>query len=397
MACRDPGKQTRKQVTGEVRQKVYRTYYIALVLTASLMIFTDALHSQDADTSYSLPDNISEGPHIIETDSGKVSVMFVANEGAVEVRTSAFSKGDLITCALPDRSSSFSFRLRNVAEAGPAEFEMPEKILAISDIEGNFGGFASILRSSGVIDSSYNWSFGKGHLVLLGDFFDRGKNVTECLWLICKLEQEAETAGGKVHFILGNHEVMVMRNDLRYVHEKYKRIAELSGTEYNLWFSPDTELGSWLRKKNCITKIGSTVFVHGGISPELLATGLSAQEINDKLRELIDKPYSNESQAIDSLILRGNGPLWYRGIAKREVSGEVLDRILRHYSADRMTIGHSIFEYMSELYGGRVTAIDVDHAENFANGRMYALLITEDGQAVTDLQGNLTELQKLPE
>lgn len=103
------------------------------------MIFTDALHSQDADTSYSLPDNISEGPHIIETDSGKVSVMFVANEGAVEVRTSAFSKGDLITCALPDRSSSFSFRLRNVAEAGPAEFEMPEKILAISDIEGNFG------------------------------------------------------------------------------------------------------------------------------------------------------------------------------------------------------------------------------------------------------------------
>ncbi|MBX7041302.1 MAG: metallophosphoesterase [Ignavibacteria bacterium] len=301
----------------------------------------------------------------------------------------------MITCLLPDRSGSFSFRLRDVAEAGPAEFEMPEKILAISDIEGNFGGFSSILRSSGVIDSSFNWSFGNGHLVLVGDFFDRGSFVTECLWLIYKLEQEAETAGGKVHFILGNHEVMVMRNDLRYVHEKYKRIAGLSGFEYNRWFSPDTELGSWLRKKNCITKIGSTVFVHGGISPELLATGLSAQEINDRLRDIIDKPFSEQSPAIDSLILRSNGPLWYRGIAKREINSEELDRILKHYSADRMTIGHTIFENMSELYGGRVTAIDVDHAENFANGKMYALMISENVFKVIDLLGNTTELQKL--
>lgn len=375
--------------------KVYGSYYIALVLTASLMIFTDALHSQDTDTSYSLPDNISEGPHIIETDSGKVSVMFVVNEGAVEVRTSAISKGEIITCLLPDRSGSFSFRLRDVAEAGPAEFEMPEKILAISDIEGNFGGFSSILKSSGVIDSSFNWSFGNGHLVLVGDFFDRGSFVTECLWLIYKLEQEAETAGGKVHFILGNHEVMVMRNDLRYVHEKYKRIAGLSGFEYNRWFSPDTELGSWLRKKNCITKIGSTVFVHGGISPELLATGLSAQEINDRLRDIIDKPFSEQSPALDSLILRSNGPLWYRGIAKREINSEELDRILKHYSAERMTIAHTIFDNMSELYGGRVTAIDVDHAENFANGKMYALMISENVFKVIDLLGNTTELQKL--
>ncbi|MBX7041303.1 MAG: hypothetical protein K1X85_00245 [Ignavibacteria bacterium] len=72
-----------------VKYGLYRSFFIASILTASLMIFTDALHSQDTDTSYSLPDNISEGPHIIETDSGKVSVMFVVNEGAVEVRTSA--------------------------------------------------------------------------------------------------------------------------------------------------------------------------------------------------------------------------------------------------------------------------------------------------------------------
>lgn len=397
MACKDPRKQARKQVIDKVTYSPRRSLLTVSLLIAILTLFINTLHSQDMDTAYTLPDNFSEGPHIFVTDSGKVSVMFTASDGVFDQQSGIVSKDDLISCNLPEQNGSFSFRLMDVADAGPAEFDMTEKILAISDIEGNFGGFASILRSSGVIDSSYNWSFGKGHLVLLGDFFDRGKFVTECLWLIYKLEAEAETAGGKVHFILGNHEVMVMRNDLRYVHEKYKKIAELSGTSYDLWFSPDTELGSWLRKKNCIAKIGSTVFVHGGISPELLATGFSAEEINDKLRELIDKPYSNESQVIDSLIMRGNGPLWYRGIAKREVTGDEIDRMLKHYSADRITIGHSIFDNMSELYGGRVIAIDIDHAENFADGKMYALMIEGNVFRVIDLQGNMLELHKLQE
>ena len=71
-----------------------------------------------------------------------------------------------------------------------------------------------------VIDTDLTWSFGDGHLVIVGDVFDRGPNVTECLWLIYRLEQEASAAGGAVHFLLGNHELMVMRGDLRYLNER---------------------------------------------------------------------------------------------------------------------------------------------------------------------------------
>ncbi len=41
-----------------------------------------------------------------------------------------------------------------------------------------------------------------------GDMFDRGDQVTECLWLVYALEETAKAAGGYVHFILGNHELM---------------------------------------------------------------------------------------------------------------------------------------------------------------------------------------------
>ena len=38
------------------------------------------------------------------------------------------------------------------------------------------------MKSLGIIDKNLNWKFGKGHLVVLGDIFDRGSMVTEVLW-----------------------------------------------------------------------------------------------------------------------------------------------------------------------------------------------------------------------
>ncbi len=44
-------------------------------------------------------------------------------------------------------------------------FEMPNKLIAISDIEGNFEAFSSFLKANKVINDKYNWIFGNGHLV----------------------------------------------------------------------------------------------------------------------------------------------------------------------------------------------------------------------------------------
>lgn len=60
-------------------------------------------------------------------------------------------------------------------------YNTEENIFAISDIEGDFDKFIQILQRNKVINDSLNWDFGKGHLVFLGDFFDRGDDVTSTL------------------------------------------------------------------------------------------------------------------------------------------------------------------------------------------------------------------------
>ncbi len=106
----------------------------------------------------------------------------------------------------PDRY--FSLRLKQHLNNEPSEYERPSKIFVVSDIEGNFQSFCKLLMKNRVIDKYLNWRFDDGHLVIVGDCFDRGDQVIECLWLIYMLEEMALNDGGKVHFILGNHEIM---------------------------------------------------------------------------------------------------------------------------------------------------------------------------------------------
>jgi hypothetical protein len=115
----------------------------------------------------------------------------------------------------------FSLKLKPSLYNEPSDFENPDKILAISDIEGNFLALIEILFSNKVIDKYLNWTFGDSHLVIAGDCFDRGEQVVECLWLIYALEDKARRKGGYVHFILGNHEIMNLNGDWRYIHPKY--------------------------------------------------------------------------------------------------------------------------------------------------------------------------------
>ncbi len=78
-----------------------------------------------------------------------------------------------------------------------------------------------------------------------GDMFDRGEQVTECLWLIYSLEEKAKKSGGYVHFILGIiMEIMNLCGDIRYRQKKYSRHEQLLNKSYvNDLFGKGSELG----------------------------------------------------------------------------------------------------------------------------------------------------------
>src|SRR5262245_36606216 len=90
----------------------------------------------------------------------------------------------------------------------PCEFEGVERIVAVGDIHGAFNALVDILRTAGIIDQRQRWTGGRAHLAQLGDVVDRGPDSRKVLDLYRRLEREAASAGGRVHFLLGNHEVL---------------------------------------------------------------------------------------------------------------------------------------------------------------------------------------------
>ena len=114
-------------------------------------------------------------------------------------------------------------------------------LFIVADTHGEYEILVELLRKHRIVDASLQWSFRKGHLVFLGDVFDRGPNQTEILWLIYKLEAEAKKARGGVHLVLGNHEHMVLTGDVRYLNSKYARSAQTLGVgSYSDLFAANT-------------------------------------------------------------------------------------------------------------------------------------------------------------
>lgn len=312
------------------------------------------------------------------------------------------SRGDSMLVRVNNEDNdAFYVHLRSHYEVEQAVYPQPSRLLAISDIEGNFNAFQSFLVCNEVIDTNYNWTFGDGHLVLLGDFVDRGEDVIQVLWLAYSLEEKAEEHCGKVHFILGNHEILNIEGHAKFVHEKYIRVAqEISGQQD--WkkalrhvFSERSELGKWLRTKNSVEKIGGHLFVHAGLSPETPGLCLSLAEINDIVRRNIGRDLYHEPGDDDTanFLLGKTSPLWYRGLAAKykyylKASEEELDEILDYFEAEKVVVGHVVVDDVATDYDGKLIKIDLKHSKEKCSGDTKGLLVKDGIEFKVDDLGN---------
>jgi hypothetical protein len=321
-----------------------------------------------------------DGPYVLYSND-KIYVKYIFEDNGLRAgRTDSFplsnKAGISLTVATDEPGKTFSVQLKNKLQVEKSEYKKPNKLVAISDIEGNFAAFRELLQNCGVIDANYNWTFGDGNLVLVGDFFDRGEQVTEVLWLVYSLEDKAKAAGGYVHFILGNHEIMNLSGDIRYLPAKYIQDAELLGENYtNGLYGKNSEIGRWLRTKNVMEKIGDILFQHGGISSEMNRLDISSiNRINDMARPYYpDSTYNYNDPRLD-LIYSDKGPFWYRGYYKGNpvAATTQIDSTLEKFNVKIVTTGHTIIaDTISVLHNGKLIDLDVHHAE----GHSEALLI----------------------
>lgn len=311
-----------------------------------------------------------DGPYVFY-DGGEIIVQEITPTGLVS-NTYGSADGLELTCDLPHMGTSFTFSLKPEITIEPSvDTETPSKFLAISDFDGHIEGLTQVLRGEGIMDEAFNWTYGDGHLMISGDLFDRGFHIQESMWLLYKLESEAELAGGKIHLIIGNHEIFNMTDDWRYVETKYFNDAHLMGKRMSELYDADSELGRWLRSKNIIERVGDYAYLHGGITPEVANLNLTYTEINDYGRLImngIDCPNSDCEE-----VTSGDGIYWYRGMVEEELTQAQVNNILDGFSVESVILGHTKASNIRSLYEGRVLAIDMFHVNNFSNGFMKAL------------------------
>jgi len=215
----------------------------------------------------------------------------------------------------------FPVRISAAEQISDWEWDGVPRIVAMGDVHGHLDKLTAILQGTGVIDSKLKWSGGTDHVVLCGDLVDRGPDDRELLDFVQRLQKEAEKQGGRVHALAGNHELMNLIRDFRFVSpESYRDFAkdERSEDRETAWkvfreftegipedrmeagfneefptgyfahqraLGGDGKYGSWLAKQPIIVKINGIVFLHGGLTPEVAALGLD--DINRQFHESI--------------------------------------------------------------------------------------------------------------
>ncbi len=317
-----------------------------------------------------------DGPYVLYRHDSVFVNYIEDNSGTKSVKIDAMpasmrnSINLQVNTDLPGKT--FTVQLKQKHNEEKAEYSGVKKMLVISDIEGNFEALRKLLQGNGVMDENFNWTFGNDHLVLVGDFVDRGIMVTEVLWLIYSLEEKAKAAGGYVHFILGNHEIMNMANETDYVNERYKQHAQLMNKPYMQLFGPDAEIGRWLATKNVVEKIGNTLFTHGGMSGYMNMLNLPLKKLNEITRPFYtDTTYKYPDERLN-IIYSDFGPFWYRNYYKApRANVSQIDSTLDIYRVRTITTGHTVIaNEIRSLYGGKVYNTDVHHAGGHSEGML---------------------------
>lgn len=297
------------------------------------------------------------------------------------------------------------------AKEPACEFTGVTRVVAIGDVHGAYDALVSILGTAGLIDARQRWTGGKTHLVQVGDVLDRGADSRRVLDFYRKLEKDAASAGGRVHVLLGNHEVMRMTSDFRYVTPaEYAAFANsssaalrqsfvegaadpdvkahfasmpLGGIEMLRAFGSKETYGSYLRTLNAVVRINGVLFMHGGLSPSIAS--MTCGQINQTIRkELTTDMARTLAEPDKALSRREDGPLWYRGLAmdpETEAYGLQVDALLAAQHARAIVMAHTpqVDGRILVRHEGKVFVIDTGMQSTYVpSGRPSALEFAGD-------------------
>lgn len=254
-----------------------------------------------------------------------------------------------------------------VDEDGPGIYPSVPRIIAFGDVHGDLGATRGVLEGAGVIDGDGNWIAGTTWVVQTGDQLDRGYDEEEILELFESLRIQAAEAGGRFLALNGNHELMNVEGDMRYVFDQ----EAFGGLDARIAaFAPGGEWALNLAKRNTVIKIGDNVFVHGGVLPKWADDGIEGinEDVKTWLRGLGAQPGATDAS---------DGIVWDRTYSDGTPGASecaLLDEALAILGAKRMIVAHTVQNYVNPACDGKVWRIDTGMAAYYG-GSLEALEI----------------------
>jgi hypothetical protein len=273
----------------------------------------------------------------------------------------------------------------------PTRFPTPERLVAIGDVHGDLAATRRALRLAGAIDEQDRWVGGSLVVVQTGDQLDRGDDEQAILDLFERLRVEAEAQGGAFHALNGNHELMNVAGDLRYVTPGgFADFEDVEGVALDdpalarvppqarsraAAFLPGAAYARLLAQRNTVVIVGSSVFVHAGVLPKHVTRGVGDLErINADMRQWLWGGDDHGTLARD--VMADDGVVWTRLYASDDAEAcEQLGQALGRLQVERMVVGHTVQEGgITSGCDGRVWRIDVGLAAHYG-GRTQVLVI----------------------
>lgn len=357
-----------------------------------------------ASGAVTFPKNIptmKDGPHVRLIDRESAEVYYMTHDGSTGI-----SEILRDTIMLSDTPSVINGVTITPVDLGVGDayrepvtfFKTGGEIFVVGDMHGEYSRTADMLRNNGITDEEGNWTWGNGHLVFMGDIFDRGSEVMEALWMIYRLEKQAGMSGGRVHMVLGNHEPMIFNDDLRYVTGDYYSLCDNLNLNYSDLFDRNSLLGFWLRQKPAGIMVNNYLFVHAGFSPEFIDRKVSLDSINRLVWRYMNEKENTGDEELRQLILGGTGVLWYRGLADEDPDWEIIDpeslaECFDFYDCDAIIIGHTEVDSIKTFFDGRV--VDVNIPKRKQNIPEQGLLIKGRNLKVVYQDGTARKLIKM--
>ena len=265
-----------------------------------------------------------------------------------------------------------------------------KRIIVVGDLHGDWEITKKLFLKYKIIDTNNRWIAKplNTKIVQVGDIVDRGGRPDtigdECSELkimdfLDDLHEKAEVYGGGVYCLLGNHELMNVVGNFNY--SGNMSIKCFGGEEGRKnAFKPGGVLSRrFACSRNAVMKIGSFLFVHGGMSEKHCRKNI--HQINATMRKFLEGDKSLYNDDFIDYYMAYNGILWNRELSLGSPDCKKVEKVLKHFKVNSIIVGHTVQDKgINNKCNNKVWRVDTGMSSAFGSkNNIEVLEILDDG------------------